>query len=654
MKRIAWIVVVVVAWGGLARAESRQELDRRLRAELARQAPAALPAWDAAVADTDRTDADAAVRDYRKVVELAPTFDAAYRRLGGALAATGHIDEAKAAYDQAMQLSGSPLNKAAFGELLLSSASAEDRDLGARLAHAAAAAAPDDPYVLAIDCMAYATAAQLPEAERCVERVLGMEPTNTLANVAGAIAAAGQGRYDNALARLEVARPGMVPAAYDQLRAQIEAARRGELEEAPRDADRGAPAWIGAGLWVLAGWAAGLLLLFVVGAILSFVTLRSVERTATAARGRDAAMPGGLRRAYRIVLAIASVYFYLSVPIVVGTVLFAGGAVIYGVLSAGYIAPKLFIGVILLVGLTVTAIARSLFVKRLADDPGVRLDLAQEPALRDALAEVAGVVGTREVDAVYLLPGTEIAVAERRVPGRQGKERRLILGVGVLEGMKKGWLKSILAHEHGHFRNEDTAGGDVALAVRRSLVVMTIRLARSGAAAWYNPAWLFVRMYYAAFLRISQGASRLQEVLADRWAALAYGSAAFEAGLRHVIARDALFEKRAQHVLADVIDRKQPLANLYQHEPAKPFDPRDAEGDAAFAMDRPPAPYDSHPAPRQRLAWVAALDAPARANPDDDEPAWSLFRDRAEIERRMTDHVRDAVAKNHGVRIAAA
>ena len=55
----------------------------------------------------------------------------------------------------------------------------------------------------------------------------------------------------------------------------------------------------------------------------------------------------------------------------------------------------------------------------------------------------------------------------RQLRGRA--ERCLILGVGVLEGLKIGPFKAVLAHEYGHFTNKDTAGGGFALAVRRSL-----------------------------------------------------------------------------------------------------------------------------------------------------------------------------------------
>jgi len=44
-----------------------------------------------------------------------------------------------------------------------------------------------------------------------------------------------------------------------------------------------------------------------------------------------------------------------------------------------------------------------------------------------------------------------------------------------------------------------------------------------------------LRIYHFIFRRISYGATRLQEVLADRIAASKYGAAAFESGLKHVM-----------------------------------------------------------------------------------------------------------------------
>ncbi|MCE9579595.1 MAG: M48 family metalloprotease [Deltaproteobacteria bacterium] len=648
MRVVMVLIAVAVALATVrsARAETKQEIDQRLRAQLEREHPEALPDWDLASAAFERGELERSVTAFQAVIARAPTFDAAFRRMSGPLGALGRIAEARAACETAVKLDDTPLNRAALAEVLLQDRDPTVQRHGQDMARRAAIAAPTDAYIGSIECHAYVVISQPVLFHRCTDQLIAMAPDDPQANLLAAMAAADSGRTDEALRYLARGREALPPGKYQELRDAIESTRT----------QHGAPGWIWTGLWVLLGWAAGLLLLFVAGGVLSFITLRSVERTATAAASVDGGGQRGLRRVYGLVIAIASAYFYVSIPVVVLSVLGLGAGIIYGIVAAGFIAPKLFLLVVILVGASVMAVLRSLLVKPMRDAPGTRLDLAQHPALRDALDEVADVVGTRPVDAVYLVPGCDVAVSEHR-GFRRKAERRLILGVAVLDGMHKGWLKSILAHEYGHFRNQDTAGGGAALAVRHSLIMMTVRLAQSGAAAWFNPAWLFVRLYLGAFLRISQGASRLQEVMADRWAALAYGSMSFDAGFRHVITREAAFDRHVRRVLTDVIDERRPLANFYQHEASKPAaenSEETIEAEITAMMDRPPAPFDSHPAPRQRLAWVAALAAPARTATDDDELAWTLFADRDAIERLMTDQVCANVAKNHGVTITRA
>src|SRR5262249_14726828 len=208
------------------------------------------------------------------------------------------------------------------------------------------------------------------------------------------------------------------------------------------------------------------------------------------------------------------------------------------------------------------------------------------------------------------------------------------------------------AHEYGHFSNQDTAGGGFALAVRRSVGVMALSLARGGAAAWYNPAWWFVRGFHRVFLRISQGASRLQEVLADRWAAFCYGSEPFERGLRHVIERSIRFDAHVAATLSEVIENKRALANLYSYQPGKAEGTQEIDQALEEALSAKPSPYDSHPAPKDRIAWVRALAAPpAAASAADDADVWSLIDGREELEKQMTYRVRENIFQAHGVLI---
>ncbi len=348
------------------------------------------------------------------------------------------------------------------------------------------------------------------------------------------------------------------------------------------------------------------------------------------------------RRARRLVVLTAAVTTALA-----GSVRF------------GHVPVKLAFLVGALTLATLWAILKSLLVRSVDEDPGERLDLSRYPKLRALLDDVAERVGTRPVDNVYLVPGTTVAVMERGGRGvlalAPKRERCLILGAGVLEGFRLGPLRAVLAHEYGHFSNRDTAGGGFALSVRRSLLTMAHNIARGGAAAWHNPAWLFVNGFYRVFLRISEGASRLQEVLADRWAALVYGSGAFERGLRHVIERTVRFNAHVQTTLKEVVESKKPLRNVYDFHPAAASPEKDLEEAVRASFEAPPSPYDSHPSPRDRVAWVRNLAASgSSASMDDDREAWSLFPDREAIEAAMTGVIRDNVLRQHGIAIAAA
>lgn len=388
------------------------------------------------------------------------------------------------------------------------------------------------------------------------------------------------------------------------------------------------------------------------GSLLSALALRAAKRGPEGKGGEVQGVERTLRRLYRGVIWACCLFYYASMPLVLLAVLGVGGGLIYGFFAIGQIPVKLVAIIGLLTVSTVAAILKSLFVRSKDVDPGARLPLREHPELDAVLDEVAQKIGTRRVDTVYLTPGTELAVMERgsvmrRVRGQA--ERCLILGAGVFKGMKVLELKSVLAHECGHFRNEDTAGGGFALFVRRSLHTFILNLARAGAAAWYNPAWWFVRGFHRVFLIVSQGASRLQEVLADRWAVHAYGSAAFERGLTHVITRSVRFDAHIDATLNEVVKEKLPLRNLYAY---KPGEVKDVESAVDEAINAEPSPYDSHPSPRDRVGWAHDLEVPPPpACPEDDRPVWSLFSSRKALERQMTDEIRQRVVNALGVKI---
>jgi Zn-dependent protease with chaperone function len=663
---VAW-VVVIVAWGmggGRARAEIAtpppdDALEARFRAEIDAISPAAGEAWARGNAAREAARWEEALAAYEEASRLAPTSDHPRRRACTAYAALGRNDEAIAACTTALQIApDSPYDKVSLAGVLGRRDGPGDRFRALELARAGVEALPEEPAALGTWCELLLQADDLGgELQGCVERYLAVAPDDLGANYLAAMYYGGVGVWSRANEHLDKARVAGLP--LEEYRRLVDILRRGERGEYD-GGGTGLPLpghtflWIA--LWVFVGWVGVLAILLTAGYLLSRATLRAVGAARASDDAAGTAREQRLRRRYRFVLAACGLYFYVSIPILIGVVVLAGGGVIYFFFAAGRIPVKLVLFLGLGVIVTVGAILRSVFVRAQHGELGHRIDLEKHPRLRALIHEVAGAVGTRPADVAYLTPGTDMAVTERAgmlasVRGAR-TERSLIMGVGLFDGMTQVQLRGVLAHEHGHFRNADTAGGGFALAVRRSLLTMIIRIAQAGAASWINPAWWFVRGYHRVYLVISQGASRLQEVLADRWAVQAYGTDAFVGGYTHVVERSVRFEHHADASLKEVIEEDRPLPNLYAFQPTRFVAPADAvTREIEEHMTSPPSIYDSHPSAAQRIGLAKELAVVRAPKPDDDAPIWALFDDRDAIERAMTAEVRENVYANQGYRI---
>jgi len=655
MKRGTFVAafVALAFWSIAGFAEQKsppdEAFDRKIEAELRALDPKAADLFIEAKTASERGDLDGAAERLERVRASAPSFVHATRRLCGVEARRGHRDRAIALCREAVTEDRSALNLAALAFALTASKGAiPDADAQEALKLSQKASLEEDPvsaYTQLVLCQSALAARDSAALLTCADRLQWVAPNAMGTHYFSAIAAASQGRPNQAMLELDVAHAqGLPDGPYGEMRARIEASRP-PLER-----------W---GWLVLRGiiaWLLGLALLVGVGAILSAATLRAVSRVPTESNGRARGLDAALRRAYRVTLWLTCAYYYVSLPIVALVVVGAGAGLLYAFLAAGQIPIKLMLITVVMVFASLWAIAKSVFVRGLDEDPGEKLDLGEHPTLRTVLHDVAGRIGTRPVDAVYLTPTTEIAVFERggvlaQIRGRS--ERCLVLGAGVLEGMRVRELKAILAHEYGHFHNEDTAGGGFALAVRRSLMTMILHLVRGGAASWLNPAWWFVRGFHDVFTRVSQGASRLQEVLADRWAAFAYGSDAFARGLAHVVDRSVRFQAHLSATLGEVVPRKEPLTNVYAFVPKEPVAAEKIDEAVSQGMNRAAGPSDSHPPPVDRIAWITKIAASGpEETPGDLEPAWSLLAAREAIEERMTATLR-ALLATRGIQITS-
>lgn len=628
--------VAVLLWASRALGGFDVEaFDAKVRAELLAESPGAVAAWDEANA-ARATDPARAEALYGNVIEIAPRFDHAHRRLCGVLLYENKLNQALAACERAFALVASPENRTVLAEVLLSAPSIPPMNVARarELLEKALASGGDKERAVPVLCKACMLQEDRGCLHRCVTDLEALDASSLATAYFATSSAALDERWEVADRELERAhKAGLPDAPYTSMKAVI--------------ADHLPSPLIGLAARVFGGWLAVLALLFALGLALSSTTLRLANRgPATLTGGHATGGERVLRRVYGVVLRICGLYFYLSVPLLMIGVAVLASVLLYGIIRIRYLPVKVIavVGGVALV--TLWFLVRGLFVRLRDEDPGPRLDLAAEPKLAECLRRVAELIGAPRVDHVFLTPGTDVAVFERggilrRLAGKT--ERCLILGAGVLSGMTVRQLESILAHEHGHLRNADTAGGGFASVVRRSLEQMLVGLARGGAGSWLNPAWAFLRGFHIVFLRVARGAGRLQEILADRWAIVAFGSEAFVSGFEHVVTRSVRFSSQVDAAIRRAVEQKEPLANLYSLE--APADSADIDQRIAAALDRQPGPYDSHPSPRQRIAWAKALAAAGTAPVEPDAEAWSLFADRADVERRMNEVVRGNLAK---------
>jgi hypothetical protein len=135
-------------------------------------------------------------------------------------------------------------------------------------------------------------------------------------------------------------------------------------------------------LYSALAWATGLAILFIGGKLLSAATLWSAQ--ADDPNATITPIQRGLRRAYRTVINVAALYYYISLPFVALLAIGVATSLIYGVLMLPKIPVKLLC-VVFLFGLamlsTIWSSIRSLFVRVRDDDPGPELTVEEAPWL---------------------------------------------------------------------------------------------------------------------------------------------------------------------------------------------------------------------------------------------------------------------------------
>ena len=636
---LALIFSPVMAQQGI---DGRDEtFEKEITDRLAKINANAVPIFEAATVSMDNGDLEAAAQGFEKVLEMAPDFPDALRRLGHVYTNTGDYETAEMYMRRALSVEDTPTNKASLASVLLNINTPKSNQEAFNLAQVAASMEPDDAYNQYILMFASITIGNQAQMQSSCTAVMHLEPNEPVAHYICALFAADDGKYELAERELLLAQELGAPPDIVQEALNNGIARMASLYRLGRY-----------GLYGLGGWIFLMLPLFLVGILLSKMTLAAMKRGPNLFQAEISSGERLVRGFYKLVIALTSIYFYLSVPILLLSVVALVAGVLYIFFLIGSIPIRLAL-IILFAGLGVLyAVIRSVFSRYKPSDPGPELPYAEAPYLWRTLEDTARQLNTRPVEKVFITPGLEIGVFERgsllaRLRGKG--ERCMVLGLGALAEMDQGQFRAILAHEYGHFSNADTAGGGLARQVGLTIQTMAMGLSANGTNTWINPVWLFLNGYYRIFLRITQGASRLQEMLADRYAAANYGVENFRSGLEHVTRRALMFHWQTNREIITAQAEHRGLNNLYTLPPVEPD--TDQQVLLEKARTQRSTAYDSHPSLCERLEYLQNVRDSGYMRPDT-RPAWDLLADAPALQEKMTSAIQEALVASNILEIA--
>jgi len=621
------------------------QIEKQIIDRLAAIAPGAVEKFERATSAMDQGDYAQATQLFREVLQQAPTFTPTMRRLGASLAHSGQLDEGINYNRRALQLERSPENLASLAQVLAyptqnSHGAPQQMKEALALAREASDSSrgTDELNYLILFAQLALVNRSVDDFRRATNSLVSKHPEQMVTHYFNGMRLAMDEDWIGSENEIKAAQRMGLPHETGEALLSSGIRRRALASRVWRY-----------GPFVILAWAGGLLILFVLGKVLSAMTLRMMEAADPASQISNKEVL--VRRFYRQLINLAGSYYYISLPVVIVMVLGLAAGLVYGVLMLGYIPIKLVALLVIGAIITVYKMVQTLFVRVDDTQPGRSLRREDAPDLWNVTREVADRLNTRPLDQIRITPGTEMAVYERGARSerrRDEAQRTLVMGMGLLPGFNQNAFRAILAHEYGHLSHRDTAGGDVALRVNRDMMNFAYAMVRSRQAVPWNIGFQFLRLYHFLFRRISYGATRLQEVLADRAAAATYGAQAFEEGLRHVIRREIEFRYVTNEELKDARGTGRPFRNLYT---LHVYGEKAVEDAVDKALNRETSEDDTHPCPADRFRLtkrvLCAEVQPARG------AMWELFCDPEALTQELSSEAENAIRGDAALRVPA-
>ncbi|WP_028051259.1 M48 family metallopeptidase [Cellulomonas sp. URHD0024] len=291
-------------------------------------------------------------------------------------------------------------------------------------------------------------------------------------------------------------------------------------------------------------------------------------------------------------------------------------------------AGSLFVSISIVVALWKVAHARP------KAPTGPTLTESDAPALWATIHELAAVADTRVPDEIRLGPVVNAAVSEEsRLLGLVGGRRTLYLGVPLVQALDVGQLRSVLAHELGHYSRSHTRLGPLAYRGRQAIGATVEQLDK-------NLVGIILKQYAKLYLIVGAAVNRRQELEADQLSVQVAGRATAQGALREIPLADAAWNFYLDHyVNAGWEDGYAPTAEAFFGGFGDMLVGRAGELESLRA-DAPPAEqsrWDSHPSIAARVAAMDRMPDPAPLR--DTRPAKVLVQDFARHAAHVAQHV---------------
>lgn len=326
----------------------------------------------------------------------------------------------------------------------------------------------------------------------------------------------------------------------------------------------------------------------------------------------------------RVARAVLAVVLLLGVYVLaVGIVVVLGWTVVFALrhgLRGSAAGELIAVALLTTIGLGVAALQRT---RAHDEEPGVTLTQEAQPRLWTVVRDLAETVGTRPPDEIRLVPDVNAAVSERsRLLGIVGGRRTLYLGAPLLMGLSQQQLRSVLAHELGHYSGRHTALGGVTYRGGEALQRIIER---------FGPRSVVGRIfagYAAVYHALTSAVSRQQELEADDFSAEVAGRVSAISALTELPVLSAAWEHYFEEFLGPVHRSGRRPSDFFDGFTEILEAPRLQEALASFRTEfdeRPLGRYDSHPPLSARIARFQQM--PPDDVVTDATPALELLRD---------------------------